>query len=427
MKMRWTLGFVALVLALSLSCSGDKVKVGDDAGTGDTVEVMSSEAVEATVEPDACVPQCTILDGEYALKCGVSDGCGGSCSCPSSHECVDDDSDPPFCFDFDADCKEICAGKWGAGTGAECGFIQAFMINSMSDKTLCDCGACPDGQVCISEDEIDGGYCCTPDCDGRECWDNGCGGSCGTCPETSPVCVCDEDDCSETACPNCPPECEAPNGECDSALCELPCTSYCDGKECGGDGCGGICGECPEGYECKAGTCEEEGGCVPDCVVKDDWDEYLSECGTPDGCGGTCGPCEPDEVCALADFAEIGICFNSDENCPGICEFEEAECGSVWAGFVWPDCECGECAGEQETCVNNKCVCQPDCQDKECGPDGCGGSCGDCACCDFICEYGQCQCLCHCDCTGKECGPNGCGGVCGTCPEGKTCTGGVCE
>ena len=120
------------------------------------------------------------------------------------------------------------------------------------------------------------------------------------------------------------------------------CTPHCEGKECGDDGCGGSCGDCAVGYECVAGACEES-ECVPDCIVVEDDEEYLSECGTPDGCGGTCDECEPDDVCALADYAEIGICFNPDEVCPEVCESEGVECGGVWAGFVWPDCECGEC------------------------------------------------------------------------------------
>ena len=38
-------------------------------------------------------------------------------------------------------------------------------------------GACPLGQTCMP----DYGVCCAPDCRGRQCGDDGCGGSCGTC------------------------------------------------------------------------------------------------------------------------------------------------------------------------------------------------------------------------------------------------------
>jgi hypothetical protein len=95
--------------------------------------------------------------------------------------------------------------------------------------------------------------------------------------------------------------------------------------------------------------------CVPNCMVDGgDEEEYLSECGTADGCGGSCGECGPDEECGLADYAEIGICFNPKEHCQWACEDAEAECGSAFSGFEVPDCDCGDCPGGQE-CVNNEC------------------------------------------------------------------------
>ena len=63
--------------------------------------------------------------------------------------------------------------------------------------------------------------------------------------------------------------------------------------------------------------------------------------------------------------------------------------------------------------------CVPACTDKQCGPDGCGGSCGTCP------PYDSCSaaglCFCNPDCNGLQCGPDGCGGSCGTCPTGNTC------
>jgi len=98
---------------------------------------------------------------------------------------------------------------------------------------------------------------CIPNCEGRECGNNGCGGSCGTC------------DPGET--------CE--NGQCEA------CTPDCTGLECGDDGCGGSCGTCPQGEDCIDGICV---GCTPDCTGL--------ECGD-DGCGGSCGTCPQGESC----------------------------------------------------------------------------------------------------------------------------------
>jgi hypothetical protein len=97
-----------------------------------------------------------------------------------------------------------------------------------------DCGGCDPGLTC------DGGLCvpvCTPTCGGRECGDDGCGGSCGSCLDGR---TCDGD-----------------------GRCVDGCTPACTGRECGGDGCGGSCGSCPSGQ-----TCTATGMCVCDPAVE---------------------------------------------------------------------------------------------------------------------------------------------------------------
>ncbi len=48
------------------------------------------------------------------------------------------------------------------------------------------CGTSGKNGVCVEESGAKFGVCCTPDCTGKECGDDGCGGSCGTCtaPQT---------------------------------------------------------------------------------------------------------------------------------------------------------------------------------------------------------------------------------------------------
>ena len=99
------------------------------------------------------------------------------------------------------------------------------------------------------------------------------------------------------------------------------CTAQCDGKECGSDGCGSICGFCQYGN-----ACNDEGACIPICDPVTPCQGKV--CG-PDGCGGTCGDCDPSFACG-----EDGLCYES--------------------------------------------TCEPQCEDKECGPDLCGGVCGTC-------------------------------------------------
>lgn len=76
-------------------------------------------------------------------------------------------------------------------------------------------------------------------------------------------------------------------------------------------------------------------------------------------------------------------------------------------------------------------TCQPDCTNRSCGDNGCGGRCGICET-GFTCteSEGGSSCQqngCQPQCNGKTCGSNGCGGSCGTCPSGQTCTGGTCS
>jgi hypothetical protein len=177
---------------------------------------------------------------------------------------------------------------------------------------------------------------------------------------------------------------------------KCPCTPQCQGKQCGDDGCGGMCGKCPEGQTCNNGQCS----CVPNCAGK--------QCGT-NGCGGVCGTCQAGWTCT-----EWGQC-HCTPNCVG------KVCGDDGCGAL-----CGNCPAGQ-SCVNGACKanCTPSCAGKQCGDNGCGGNCGNCpagqSCVNF-----QCKANCTPACTGKQCGDNGCGGVCGTCPSGKKCVNFAC-
>ena len=160
------------------------------------------------------------------------------------------------------------------------------------------------------------------------------------------------------------------------ADCKTACKPTCEGKQCGPDACGGVCGVCGETKACTdAGKCvgvatvcgngECEPGetattcakdckatCAPSCAGKD--------CGDIDGCGGLCAGACPG-----------GGTYTADKNCQG---------GSL--------CGNGTCdAGE------NNSSCPKDCK-ADCLP----------------------------QCAGKTCGPNGCGGICGMCGGGKACT-----
>lgn len=66
--------------------------------------------------------------------------------------------------------------------------------------------------------------------------------------------------------------------------------------------------------------------------------------------------------------------------------------------------------------------CVRKCEGKECGPDGCGGYCGQCVS-PKVCSFTEGLCYCIPDCVekNKQCGDDGCGGSCGECPNGLPC------
>ncbi|MBN2497998.1 MAG: hypothetical protein JXR96_25625 [Deltaproteobacteria bacterium] len=93
------------------------------------------------------------------------------------------------------------------------------------------------------------------------------------------------------------------------------------------------------------------------------------------------------------------------------------------------------------------CACVPDCTGKDCGDDGCSGSCGSCGA-GEVCSDGRCECAfeecegaccadgqrcyrgacCTPDCAGRCCGDDGCGGQCQhSCPTGTACNATTCE
>ncbi len=280
------------------------------------------------------------------------------------------------------------------------------------------CGTCPAGYVCNAS-----GLCematCTPDCAGKQCGDDGCGGSCGTCPagQTCQAGTCAGSGCGANPDLTCLGNCgwTGTGGcECDefcefwgdccpdfAACCPDQCTPDCFLKDCGDDGCGGSCGTCPAGQTCNAsGQCVAT--CNPDCAGK--------QCGS-DGCGGTCGSCPAGQTC------------NASGQCVATCNPDCAgkQCGDDGCGGT-----CGSCPAGQTCNASGQCVatCNPDCAGKQCGDDGCGGTCGSCAH-GLICQSGTCMEIepCTPDCAGKECGPDGCDGSCGVCPPPLECSG----
>lgn len=133
---------------------------------------------------------------------------------------------------------------------------------------------------------------CVPQCEGKYCGDDGCGGSCGSCPAPSA--------CSAEA------RCVA-----------SPCVPSCNGRKCGDDGCGGSCGTCGAGSLCFDGSCLKVPACnydLPSC----------KSCGNQKYCGTDC-TCHAASKAApdLVPDPTFGSSFWIEDRSvpPGSCDF----------------------------------------------------------------------------------------------------------
>lgn len=116
---------------------------------------------------------------------------------------------------------------------------------------------------------------------------------------------------------------------------------------------------------------------------------------------------------------DAGTAADAGECVPVTCEATEAECGPISDG-CGGTIQCGGCGAGQQ-CQNLRCECVPQCDSKQCGPDGCGGTCGTCKSWEGCNVSGQCipgatNCQCH-----GTCGTDGCAGICGVCGANEHC------
>jgi hypothetical protein len=452
---------------------------------------------QACQEPAGCQTWNNAADCEDSDPCTLGDRClggacqggGGALDCNDHNDCTTDlcvaqtgcenrpktalcdDSDP--CTVGDSCKAGLCVG--GAVTlscdddntctadacvkGLGCQFVPTQAACNDQDPCTtgetCSTGVCGGGQLvctcqtdpdCLAHDDGDlcnGGYTCldghcvfdplsvvvcpdppTPGC--SEYWCKPEDGECrfrvinsnGPCDDGNGCTL--NDKCSSGGCAG--SACALSGLECYQGAC-VACAPKCAGKGCGSDSCGGSCGACLPAQVCTAqGQC-----CTPDCNGK--------ECGG-DGCGGSCGGCKPGLSCEANKCRGCGdtLCeaFRAETMCTCMPDCGNP-CTGKQCGTNQCNWSCGNCAGPQDACIGNQCVCQPNCTGKVCGPDGCGGSCGTCTgglscesgkckgCGDTACEptRGETKCTCAKDCgfpcTGKVCGPDGCGNSCGTC------------
>jgi hypothetical protein len=159
------------------------------------------------------------------------------------------------------------------------------------------------------------------------------------------------------------------------------CAPNCAGKQCGDDGCGGSCGPCFRG-SCQGGACvcasgEEvcNGACMTACGQGQLRDPDTCQCctarGRPCGLGSQCcsGLCQSQggftqcvgrnglEDCTWGEQCRTGVCDGGKCTCDGdICNGTcRIPCAAPRATRDWETCGC--CVNNGHTCIDGTCTC----------------------------------------------------------------------
>jgi len=230
-------------------------------------------------------------------------------------------------------------------------------------------------------------------------------------------------------------------------MCIETCIPDCDGKQCGPDGCGGVCGMCAEGFLCEDFVCKPDAAPAPETCGEIQL--CIDQCGDDESCASSCFEAAPPEAQQL--FFELMQCYQEaqescdcdedDDACRFLCALDhcgdlvdechewEGDCDDIWTCIQGCDSDpcmksCVTTIGDSEAkiefmelvhCIEETCAegyqgchqeavegecapllevctgggCEPDCDGKECGDDSCSGSCGECDD-NEACDEGQC-------------------------------------
>ena len=353
--------------------------------------------------------------------CSTGDHChlgecieAGQLSCDDGNLCTDDSCSAETGCQFVANSSPCddgnlctagdgCAGGWCKGG-------EALVCEDNNDCTddVCDPVAgcqfvpnvapCDDGDTCSLGDICAGGECLAgagePDCDdGNGCTDDSCDPQDG-CQYTSNAADCDDGDVCTLG-----DACAA--GACLPGVNALDCD---DSNGCTDDSCDAVdgCQQTNNEADCEGGSCSG-GVCVPACDpiaygtagigVNNGW-TCVDVCNS---LGGStvdwenvqeqidyCDLLHPGASHLIKDPSNFSYPIYEPQN--DRCKLNQD--GSQSQGFKGNGTPQ---YGDQLLCrCDVDCPCLPDCENKECGDDGCGGSCGACpqgkGCSEFICS-----------------------------------------
>jgi len=331
-----------------------------------------------------CVPACGWSDSD-AGRCDEAQRCDhytGECTtapAPTGGRAGAPCESPDDCRSGSC----LREGPDDAPTGWLGGFCRTLTRSTRdgADGFLVQSG-CPPGSLAVSDRPEGRVALCAPSCaassdcrDGYECR--------GLSLDWTGVCL--PIDCDRSSARECPAGTSCQTTVSGVRRC-VRCTPDCDGRSCGDDGCGGSCGACESGETCTGGACECVPETDAELCASAGRDcgslTATDRCGTRRTIA-SCGSCTGRERCGAVTAGQCGCVAESDAT---LCASRGATCGTVSVTDrcgVARTPRCGSCAAP-ETCggggTPNACgVCTPFCGSRECGSDGCGGVCGSCA------------------------------------------------
>ena len=169
------------------------------------------------------------------------------------------------------------------------------------------------------------------------------------------------------------------------------CVPQCSGKQCGADGCGGSCGSCSSGLSCNSnGQCVSSSSCVPSPAGTNNERNFCSD-GLDNDCDNKIDSADPDCQVAgciknpAGTTSEVGLCsdgINNDCDLFGA-DSADPDCATTADGSCTDTID-----NDVDGCVNE----MPDCSDgKEDDFDSstCPGYSGACA--SWRCDIGECN------------------------------------
>ncbi|MCB9520911.1 MAG: hypothetical protein H6698_06965 [Myxococcales bacterium] len=236
--------------------------VDDDAADTDDADETSTE--------DPAPTDAAEVDEDTAPVLSCADRCGAEYDPEAACQCNDQ------CFRFGNCCPDacdVCAAEVLPGCDPANLSCSGRCDVEFDPSLPCQCNdVCADHDNCC--DDYDAACGCAPQCDGRSCGDDGCGGTCGTC---------EAGDCVDGTCVvECVPEC-AGWQSCSSS-------GSCVARSCASQG------QCPGGY-CFQGTCRGDGTCASRCAAvygaSHSWscinEGYcqIADCGNGSDCGAS--------------------------------------------------------------------------------------------------------------------------------------------